>query len=111
MDITKRVAIGQTIKKLREDLNITQTELAKSVQKSSPAYIALIESGERNMSTMDLLLIAKQLGATVAELIGEGNKKEKPKFIEALRGSSDVSSQDKKKIEEYYNLLKNQKNG
>jgi transcriptional regulator with XRE-family HTH domain len=111
MDFQKRKAIGQRIKKLREELGITQTTLATSVHKTSPAYIALIESGERNVSTMDLLLIAKQLGTSISELIGEAGIKEKPKFIEALRGSTDVSSADKKKLEEYYHLLKNQKNG
>lgn len=111
MNSSEKKALGERIKKLREGLEMTQSELAKRVHKSSPAYIALIESGERNVSTMDLLLIAKELGTSVSELIGESNQKKKPKFLEALRGSSDVSPNDKKKIEEYYHFLKNRKNG
>jgi transcriptional regulator with XRE-family HTH domain len=109
MKPSERQALGQRIKKLREGLEITQTDLAIRVHKSSPAYIALIESGDRNVSTMDLLLIAKQLGTTVAQLVGETEQKKKPKFLEALRGSSDISPNDKKMLEHYYHFLINQK--
>lgn len=104
MDNETRKKLGKKIREKRENLGLSQSELAISVNKESPAYIAFIEAGERNVSAMDLMLIAKQLGTTVSELLGESENK-KHEFVQVLRSSSDISAQDKKKIEEYYNFL------
>jgi len=105
MDNAIKKALGAKIREKREALNLSQTELARSVNKSSPAYIAFIEAGGRNVSSMDLMLIAKQLGTTVAELMGE-RKDKNPKFLQALRSSSDINAKDKKEIESFYKYLK-----
>ena len=53
--------IGNTIKEIRIMRGYSQTELAKSIGKESPAYISLIEKGERNISVADLVLLCNTL--------------------------------------------------
>lgn len=107
MDDISKQQIGQRIKQKREERGLSQTELAKSVGKSSAAYIALIEAGQRNVSAIDLMLIAKNLGTGVSDLIGESISKQ-PEVMQALRADKNLSPADRKKVEEYYTLLKNQ---
>lgn len=109
MDENAKKQLGQRIKAKREELEMSQLELAKSVKKSSPAYIAFIEAGERNVSAMDLMLIAKSLGTTVSELMGESlSKNVEP--MQVLRRDKNLNSANRKKVEEYYNLLLNSQN-
>ena len=100
--------IGENIRKLREKLKLSQSELAKSVGKQTATYIAFIEKGERNITTVDLMAIAKQLGTSVASLIGE-EKIKSTTFREALRASKDLTQSDRKKIEHYFGYIKNKK--
>jgi len=105
MDNQTKKTIGENIKALREKLGFSQEALAQKVGKQTATYIAFIEKGERNITTVDLMSIARQLGTSVANLIGE-NKTKKPTFIEALRSSSDLSKTDRDKIEDYFNYIK-----
>ncbi|NQU83364.1 MAG: helix-turn-helix transcriptional regulator [Parcubacteria group bacterium] len=106
-DQTKK-RIGENIKKLREKLKLSQGELAKNVGKQTATYIAFIEKGERNITTVDLMAIAKQLGATVASLIGE-EKIKSTTFKEALRASKDLTPSDRNKMEHYFDYIKSGK--
>lgn len=106
MDDDAKKALGKRIRQKREELGLSQSELAISVKKESPAYIAFIEAGERNISAMDLMLIAKKLGTSVSELIGE-SKETSFDFVQALRSDKGVSQSDKKIIEKIYEALKN----
>ncbi|MDP4007750.1 MAG: helix-turn-helix transcriptional regulator [Candidatus Peregrinibacteria bacterium] len=109
MDEESKVKLGKRIKSKREELGLSQSELANSVNKSSAAYIAFIEAGDRNVSAMDLMLIAKRLGVTVASLLGEDSN-DSPKVMEALRADKELSKKDREKVEEYYNFIKNKGN-
>ena len=109
MNDKEKIALGKRIQEKREKLGISQLELAKSANKHSAAYIAFIEAGDRNVTAMDLMLIAKALGTTVSVLLGEGEKTFD--FVQALRSDKDVTANDKRKIEEYYELLKNKNKG
>lgn len=60
-----RKFIGGKIKEYREKRRLTQTELAKIVGKSSPAYIAFIESGMRNIDSSQLYKIVFCLGEPI----------------------------------------------
>ncbi len=108
MDINTRKKIGEKIRILREKIGFSQEQLAQKVGKQTATYIAFIEKGERNIATMDLMRIAKELGVSVAVLIGE-EKPKKQTFVEALRSSSDLSASDRSKIEEYFNFIKKDK--
>jgi transcriptional regulator with XRE-family HTH domain len=105
-----RKELGKRIRELREALGLSQIELARKVHKSSAAYIAFIESGERNISTMDLICLAKELGTTVADLVGEDGPEKKVQFKQALRNSGDLDAEDKRRIMDYYEFLKSKRN-
>lgn len=105
MDETQKKALGIRIREKREQLEMSQTELAKSVNKSSAAYIAFIEAGERNVSAMDLMLIARSLGTTVSELLGESEKKNID-VMHALRSDKELTAKDRRTMEELYQHFK-----
>ncbi|MDD5751241.1 MAG: helix-turn-helix transcriptional regulator, partial [Candidatus Peribacteraceae bacterium] len=66
--------IGKRIRERRDALGMSQLDLAKTAEKESATYIALIESGERNVSTADLLKIAQALGTNIAFLTSDDPK-------------------------------------
>lgn len=109
MTDNKRKSMGERIRELRTQLGLSQLELAQKVGKSSAAYIAFIESGERNISTLDLMTLAKHLGTKVAGLVGEEKTGKKVEFMQALRSSGDLDTEDKRKIREFYEFLQSNK--
>lgn len=86
--------IGKRIKDRRAELGMSQIELAKHAEKETATYIALIENGDRNISTADLIKIAKALGTTVSFLTGE--ERVTPDIRYALKADKELSSEDKK---------------
>lgn len=66
-----RKNLGKAIKHVREFRNCTQTMLSKGAGKESAAYIAFIETGERNVNAVDLYKIASFLKVPVGYLYGE----------------------------------------
>lgn len=62
------IAIGKNIKKIREDKNINQAELAAlcNYEKSN---MSRIEAGRTNLTIGTLLTIANALDCTILELI------------------------------------------
>jgi transcriptional regulator with XRE-family HTH domain len=91
-------------------MGLSQTELAQKINKTSAAYIAFIEAGKRNLSTMDLMLLAKNLDTTVSSLIGEQKEDKNAKILQVLRSSDELSPEDAKLMEEFYNRLKERNN-
>lgn len=71
MNLTFKQFLGNRIRLAREHKEISQTELAKAIYHSSPAYISFIENAERNISAVDLDLIAKYLEVDIAYFFGE----------------------------------------
>ncbi len=108
MNEQRKKIIGENIRKLRDKLGLSQSELAQKVGKQTATYIAFIEKGERNITTVDLMSIATQLGTTVASLIGE-DKARSTTFKEALRASKDLTKSDRDKIEDYFDYIKKKK--
>ncbi|MFA6427234.1 MAG: helix-turn-helix transcriptional regulator [Candidatus Magasanikbacteria bacterium] len=109
MDNNTKQIIGGNIRAKREALGLSQEELAQKVGKQTATYIAFIEKGERNITTVDLMAIAKQLGTTVAVLIGEDKKAKTPSVVDVLRSAKELSKADREKIEAIYNFAKNKK--
>lgn len=58
---------GTTMKDKREEINITQTELAKAIGKS-PQLICDIEAGRKNPGRNTLVAIAKKLGISLDDI-------------------------------------------
>lgn len=66
------INIGQTIKKLRKQKGITQSQLAKII-KVSPSTIGMYEQGSRKPEYSILLRIADEFGISVDYLLKGGN--------------------------------------
>ncbi len=62
------VLLGKTIKKIRQEKNITQALLARRTNLHR-AYIGQIERAEKNIGILNLKLIADGLGVTLARLL------------------------------------------
>ena len=60
--------LGQTIRWKRENLGLTQNEVAERAGLDRN-YIGMVERGERNPSYLSLIKIAKGLNLTVFQLI------------------------------------------
>jgi transcriptional regulator with XRE-family HTH domain len=60
-------AFGSSIRRIREDRDITQTKLA-TLTKLDRSYLSGIERGERNPSLTNILLIARALGVNASTI-------------------------------------------
>jgi transcriptional regulator with XRE-family HTH domain len=92
--------LGDMIRKKRNKIGMSQTELAKSIGKTSPAYIAFIEKGERNITAMDLIDIAKVLMTTVSELVKEDNNvlnSYEKKILKLIKNNNFITRRDMQK--------------
>lgn len=69
-----RTSIGQRIRRRREDVGVSQTDLAQQAG-ISRTYLSLIERGEaKNISLNVLNRLAVALGTTAAALTGEAEQ-------------------------------------
>lgn len=66
-----RVQIGLRIKELRAEADLSQDELAYSIDMAR-SYLAEIETGKRNVSIQNLERIANGLGITLNEFFDSG---------------------------------------
>ena len=65
-----RLKIGQRIKELREKADMSQKDLAYSSDLDR-SYIASVESGQRNVSIINIEKIAIALNVTVKEFFND----------------------------------------
>ena len=64
------------LKELREDRDLTQTQLAKILGMSQTGY-SKYETGENDIPTDILIKLSRFYGVSVDYLLGETNKKER----------------------------------
>jgi transcriptional regulator with XRE-family HTH domain len=79
--IISKHGLAERIKKLREDLGLSQTELAEKLEIPRPS-VSQIESAQRDVSSMELALLAKIFEISVDDLLStdlEDNKCQKVK--------------------------------
>lgn len=65
-----RLRIGLRIKDLRSQANLTQDELAYSIDLSR-SYLAEVETGKRNVSIVNLERISSGLGVSLTTFFGD----------------------------------------
>jgi transcriptional regulator with XRE-family HTH domain len=99
--------IGNRIKEARERAGLLQSDLAKEVGFASPTAISLIENDERKVNAEVLGKIADALHVDVNDLLGKEVKK--ADFMYALRADKDLTNNDREKIKDFYNFIKNKK--
>jgi transcriptional regulator with XRE-family HTH domain len=64
---TELLALGENIRRLRQNLTISQEELAQRCELHR-TYMSDVERGYRNLSFLSLLAVARGLGVTISEL-------------------------------------------
>ena len=71
MDV--KLKIGQRIKELREQSNMSQKDLAYAADLDR-SYIASIENGQRNVSIINIEKIAMALNVTLKDFFSDNGK-------------------------------------
>jgi len=74
-DTALALRLGRTLKRLRTELGWTQAQLAETVE-MSVNHVGYLERGERLPSVPMLVGLARVLGTTTAELLGEDEVRE-----------------------------------
>ncbi|PTJ89985.1 helix-turn-helix domain-containing protein [Staphylococcus simulans] len=106
--------IGDNIKKIRKERNITQSELATKMG-ISQSYLSDIENGRKNLGIATVEKIANKLGVSVAYLTS-GNKMmgdltdeeiEEEMFKMSKKISQSKSRREEKIKESLFNLINN----
>lgn len=77
--------VGQNIKRKREELKWTQTDLAKKLGYKSRVSVSTVESGKEDITTERVAMFAKALGCSPAELMGWTEEDEQKKRIQAYK--------------------------
>ena len=61
--------LGKTIRRLREDLGLTQQQLAERLS-ITPPYLAMLEAGERKNPSLDIVRrLARALKVPLSDLL------------------------------------------
>lgn len=66
-------SLGKVIRERRESVNITQERLAELTD-FDRTYISLVERGKRNLSILNLQVIATALNQKVSDLLKEAER-------------------------------------
>lgn len=64
------IQLGNRIRAIRLEKNLTQAELAERCE-CNRNYISMLERGERNPSYKSLLMIAEGLGVKIQKLVSD----------------------------------------
>ena len=97
--------LGQKIKSMRLNRNLTQDELAEKVD-ISQRTLSGIETGENFVTAETLDKIAKALNTTFEELFATDHYKETPVLVKELGEVISQLSSDKRKLDILYNVGK-----
>jgi len=100
------ISIGQRLKRIREQLGLSQAQLAKRIGFSQKA-VSHWERGERDIPTQALVAL-KQLGVNIDWLLtGEGEPlTNDPKKEEILKIMQELEEKDPETFEEVYKIFK-----
>lgn len=77
-------SLGQRIKEERLKLNLTQEQLAESIDISN-SYMGQIERGERSLTLDTLVRLANRLGVTIDYLLQEYVSLDNDNFINQIK--------------------------
>jgi transcriptional regulator with XRE-family HTH domain len=101
-------SMGYLIKAAREEMNLSQSELAEKLGFQSATAISLMESDERNVNSIVLQQIAQILHRDIKYFLGEDEKNLDVRV--ALRADKDISKEDKEALLRFVDLAKQKKN-
>ncbi len=107
--INKYQQIGQRIKKVREDNDLTQSELAERLG-FTKATMSLIEQGERKVAVHEIEKIAEILNKNLDYFLGKKMEKPVPDLRFALRADDNLSDKAKDQVLNFVEFIKDQDN-
>ena len=101
------LTLYKNIKKLREELGMSQDELAEKTGYTSRSSIAKIEKGLVDLQQSKIISFANALGVTPSQLMGwdDCSYKNQPSTIAAHKDGENFTPDELAKIEEYKKLL------
>lgn len=105
----KYLELGRRIKESRDEVNMSQKELAEKLGFDSATAISLIESGDRRISVEQLEKVAQIFHKDIKFFLGQEEQKADIKV--ALRADKDLSAEDENQIMSFINFVKKQKDG
>lgn len=62
--------VGRRVKQRRQELGLDQEDMAKQIGRTR-GYVSRLEAGKSGENIHDLIAVAKLLGTTLSELVGE----------------------------------------
>ena len=96
--------MGGRIKAAREELGLSQSQLAEALGFQSATAVSLIENGERGITSVLLQRLGESLHRSTSYFLGEPEKIVDVKV--ALRADKDLSDGDKDAILRFIQLAK-----
>jgi len=105
----KYIKIGSRIKESRDEVGMSQLELAKALGFDSATAISLIEAGERRISVELLETVASIFHKDIKFFLGQ--EKETADIKVALRADKELNPEEEKQIMDFIDFVKNKKNG
>lgn len=97
------IELGGKIRYRRQQLNISQQELAEAVGYTSKGMISNIEAGKVNIPMDKLVLIAHCLGVTPSYFLSNEPAPMDMKLYEQIR---DLSDEERKQVFAYINIIR-----
>lgn len=109
--VVYNMTIGQRIKQRREELNITQDELAKRLGYKSRSSINKIELDIYNLKQSKIKAIADALQTTPGFIMGwqEDEQKEKPMTLAAHFDGEEYTEDEIEEILQFVEFVKNKR--
>lgn len=105
---TSKKYIGNKIRQLREEKKYSQKKVAKDLGYESDTAIYLIEKGKRSLPIEKLKDVASYFGVSVEFLIDPNYQKDP--ITEIAYRAKNLSRQDKEKVEDFIEFLKQKNN-
>jgi predicted transcriptional regulator/DNA-binding XRE family transcriptional regulator len=84
MPPNSRLYAGPSLRRLRRDRGLTQSDMATDLE-VSPSYIALLERNHRPLTAEVLVRLAQTYGVDIASLAGDGASNEAARLQSALK--------------------------
>lgn len=109
--MTEGMSLGQRLKTLREQRQLSQVELARKAKLTQPA-LSRIEVGGVTQPRLDVLKrLAGALGVPVGYLLGEtgGAGAKEPMLGELIQSYESLAARERKQMVDYARFLKMQK--
>lgn len=104
--MTTQESMGIKIRSLREEKNLSQTELAALVGYKDKTAIAKVEAGKVDLPQSKILAFAKALNTTTSYLFSDNVESSEPQTLAAHFEGSDFTEDELDEIKQFANFVK-----